>query len=474
MNHIFHPSVIREYDIRGIYNETLTEKDAYALGRAFAETIGGGRVAVARDGRVSSLSLQSALMDGLEYGGCDVVDIGLGPTPMLYFAVKAVQGMAAGIMVTGSHNPAHHNGFKMMRISGSVHGEQIKAIAETAKNLAAHVTKRGSRMSLDIKDNYVDEIVARSKNPHPDPLPKGEGMRVIWDCGNGAAGAVINDVLARLDGQHMVLFGEVDGRFPNHHPDPTVEENLKDLQSAVREHKADIGLAFDGDADRLGVVDENARFIPMDDLIALLAADVLRDNAGAPIIADVKCAPQLFDEIARLGGKPILWRTGHSPIKSKMIEENAPFAGEYSGHLFFADRYFGFDDGIYAGLRVLDILKRSGKTLSQLLAHLPSRISKPEMRLDVDDAQKFQIVDDFVAAIQIHPDFPKDGKVITIDGIRVETLEGWLLIRASNTQAALVMRVEGVNEAAVQRLQRLAADVFRQLKQDEIADKVMS
>ncbi len=465
MDHTFHPSIIREYDIRGIAGETLTEKDAYALGRAFANHIGGGRVTVARDGRVSSPSLQAALMDGLEYGGCDVIDLGLGPTPMLYFSVKSIQGVVAGVMVTGSHNPGHHNGFKMMRIGGSVHGEEIKEIASLVSTLPAAETKRGSRSELDIKSNYVAEIVSRSiTNTSP--------LKVIWDCGNGAAGAVINEVVTSLPGQHMVLFGEVDGAFPNHHPDPTVEENLKDLQAAVLKHGADVGLAFDGDADRLGVVDENARFIPMDDLIALLSADVLNGNPGAPIIADVKCAPQLFAEIERLGGKAIMWRTGHSPIKAKMVEESAPFAGEYSGHLFFADKYFGFDDGIYAGLRVLDILAKSGKPLSALLAHLPERASMPELRIDVDDARKFDLVEEFKAEIRKHPDFPKNGKVVDIDGIRVETEDGWLLIRASNTQGALVIRLEGSNPAALHKWRSLAADVFARLQLPDLADKL--
>lgn len=465
MNHEFHPSIIREYDIRGIYGDTLSEKDAYMLGRAFAAHIGGGRVAVGRDGRVSSPSLQNALMDGLEYGGCDVVNVGLGPTPMLYFAVKAVQGMSAGIMVTGSHNPAHHNGFKMMRDIGSVHGEEIKEIAASVANLPDTVIKRGSRTNLEIKSNYVAEIVSRG-------FTQSAGLKVVWDCGNGAAGAVIDELIASLPGEHHVLFGDVDGTFPNHHPDPTVEENLKDLQAAVKEKGAQVGLAFDGDGDRLGVVDENARFVPMDDLIALLAADVLNAQPSAPIIADVKCAPQLFTEIERLGGRAILWRTGHSPIKAKMVEENAPFAGEYSGHLFFADRYFGFDDGVYAGLRVLDILAKSGKPLSELLAHLPSRVSMPELRLDVDDARKFELVEEFKAQLQAHPDFPQSGKISNIDGIRVETESGWLLMRASNTQGALVVRLEGATKEDLARWQALAADVFQRLQLPDLADKL--
>lgn len=465
MNHAFHPSIIREYDIRGIYGETLSEKDAYALGRAFAEHIGGGRVTVARDGRVSSPALQAALMDGLEYGGCDVVDLGIGPTPMLYFSVKALQGVAAGIMVTGSHNPGHHNGFKMMRIGGSVHGDEIKQIAGLAPHLSDSVIKRGSRTELDIKSNYVAELVSRSvtsQNP----------LRIVWDCGNGAAGAVIEELLNSLPGQHEVLFGDIDGTFPNHHPDPTVEENMQDVKDCVLANKADLGLGFDGDADRLGVVDEKGRFIPMDDLIAVLAADVLDDNAGAPIIADVKCAPQLFTEIERLGGKSIIWRTGHSPIKAKMVEESAPFAGEYSGHLFFADKYFGFDDGIYAGLRLMDIVAKSGKTLSELLAHLPPRASMPELRLDVDDARKFDLVEEFKTEIRKHPDFPQDGKVTDIDGLRVETEDGWLLIRASNTQGALVIRLEGADQAALTKWRRLAADVFERLQLRDLADKL--
>lgn len=465
--HQFHPSIIREYDVRGVVGKTLSEADAYALGRCFAAWTGGGRIAVGRDGRVSSPGLQAALMDGLEYGGCDVVDIGPCPTPMLYYAVKAVQGMMAGIMVTGSHNPPTHNGFKMTRSTGSVYGDQIKELTSLVSTLPEAVVKRGSRRSLDIKENYVEDIVGRAG----DALEKFQG-RVVWDCGNGAAGYVIKDVLVRLNGQHEALYAEVDGGFPNHHPDPTVEENLEDLKKEVLKGKADIGLAFDGDGDRLGVIDENARFIPMDDLIALLAADVLEENNGAAIIADVKCAPSLFKEIARLKGEPIMWRTGHSPIKAKMVDSKSPFAGEYSGHLFFADRYHGFDDGVYAALRVLNILAKKQKPFSQLLAHLPLRTGLPELRLDVDDDQKFVIVDRFKDLLQNHPQFPKGGSISTIDGIRVETDEGWLLLRASNTQGALVLRLEAANPGALEALRALVMDVFGQLSLPEIAAKI--
>lgn len=467
--HEFHPSIVREYDMRGIVGDTLSDSDAYALGRCFAEWTGGGRVAVARDGRESSPGLQAALMDGLEYGGCEVVDVGSGPTPMLYYAVKAVQGMSAGIMVTGSHNPADHNGFKMMRSSGSVYGDQIKELASLCAGLPERVVKRGSRMSLDVREHYVHDILGRAG----EALESFAG-RAVWDCGNGAAGFVIGDLLAQLNGQHQVLFAEVDGTFPNHHPDPTVEANLEDLKKAVLCGKAAVGLAFDGDGDRLGLVDENARFIPMDDLIALLAADVLEDNPNKSIIADVKCAPSLFKEISRLGGEPVMWRTGHSPIKAKMAESGSPFAGEYSGHLFFADRYHGFDDGLYAALRVLNILAKKKRPLSELLAHLPKRVGLPELRLDVPDDQKFFIVERFKDLIQSHRNFPQDGVISTIDGIRVETAQGWLLLRASNTQGALVLRLEASDQAGLDRLQALITDVFEQLSLPEIAAKIAS
>ncbi len=469
MSHTFHPSVIREYDMRGVYNETLREADAFALGRAFAQWVN-GPVAVGRDGRVSSPSLQRALIEGLRAGGVDVTDVGVGPTPMLYFAVKTLPGMKAGIMVTGSHNPPTHNGFKMMRIEGSVHGDQIVELAQRATQLSPTATEtQGSLTTMSVTADYIQAMQDKAG----DYLSQVDASQTfVWDCGNGAAGAVVPQLVAQLPGTHVVMYPELDGSFPHHHPDPTVEENLIALKETVKQRKAAVGLAFDGDGDRLGIVDEHARFVPMDDLIALFAADVLGLKQGATIIADVKCGPQLFAEISRLGGRPVMWRTGHSPIKAKMAESGAPFAGEYSGHLFFADRYYGFDDGVYAALRVLNILAREKKPLSQLLAHIPVRTGLPELRLEVADDQKFFIVERFKDLIQAHPHFPKDGKVITIDGIRVETPDGWLLLRASNTQGALVLRVEGRSKDALEKLQSLIKDVFDQLSLTDLAEKI--
>lgn len=467
MTHIFHPSIIREYDIRGVVNETLFEKDAYELGRGFAHWVGAGRkMAVACDGRVSSPELKAALIEGLRAGGVHVTDVGMGPTPMLYFAVKTLENMAAGIMVTGSHNPPTHNGFKMMRAEGSVYGQQIKDLAARIADASYTAQPTGGLTIHDMQGQYTRYIVERG-------VPSlNADYTIVWDCGNGATGAVIDDVIARLPGTHHVLFKDVDGTFPNHDPDPTKEQNMTDLKAAVRAHGAALGLGFDGDGDRVGLVDDTGRFVPMDDLIALLAQDVLKDHPGVPIIADVKCGPQLFEYIAQAGGEPVMWRTGHSPIKAKMVETGAPFAGEFSGHLFFADRYFGFDDGLYAGLRVLDILAKTGRNLSELLAPIPARIGLPELRLVADDAEKFTIVENFARQVQNHPDFPKNGKIITIDGIRVEMDDGWMLLRASNTEGALVLRVEAKDQGALARLQAMVRDVFAQLSLPQIADKI--
>lgn len=470
----FHPSIVREYDMRGLYGQTLTESDAYWLGRTFADWIEGGRVACARDGRNSSPSLQAELIRGLTEGGCDVVNIGIGPTPMLYFGVKTLD-VDAGIMVTGSHNPKDHNGFKMMRAikqdGGSVHGQQIRDLAVRVKTLPEKSdAKTGNISTKNIKPEYIKSLIEKSGLD----VEKGFKEPIIWDCGNGAAGAVINELTARINAKHTILYPDLDGDFPNHDPDPTVEKNLSDLKMEVLAKEALVGLAFDGDADRLGVIDNNGRFIAMDDLICVLAQDVLKTHQGAAIIADVKCAPHLFEEVNKEGGRAILWKTGHSPIKAKMIAENAPFAGEYSGHIFFADHYFGFDDGLYAGLRLLNILQKTNKSLSEILAHLPSRVAMPELRLDVSDDEKFALVTNFTKTIQKHVDFPKNGVVHTMDGIRVETPTGWLLMRASNTQGAVVIRVEAQSDEALSKLRALIADVFVQLNYQDLADKVMS
>ncbi len=448
--HQFHNSILRAYDIRGIVGETLSEKDAYALGRVFATTLirnGGQSVAVARDGRKSSPGLEKALVEGLTASGADVVQLGLGPTPMLYFGVKHLN-LDAGIMVTGSHNPPTHNGFKMVMLDTPYYGDDITALGTLAAS-GDVLDGAGSVASHDIKDAYTARLAADYKSS--------KGLKVVWDAGNGAAGDILTALVKKLPGEHTCLFADIDGTFPNHHPDPTVAENLVDLQNAVARNNADLGIAFDGDGDRIGVIDRRGRIVWGDQLLAILSRDVLRRIPGATIIADVKASQVLFDEVTRLGGTALMWRTGHSLIKSKMKETGAPLAGEMSGHMFFADGYYGFDDGLYCAVRLLNDLAQYGDDLALLLDALPKVINTPEMRIAVDDARKFAVMDEITARVK-----SAGLNVNDVDGVRVTTPDGWWLLRASNTQAALVGRAEGRNEVALENLTALLKDQLAQ------------
>ncbi len=444
--HQFHASILRAYDIRGIFNETLTPHDAYILGRVFATTLhkaGGKSVAIGRDGRVSSPELEAALVRGLMESGADVHQIGLGPTPMLYFAVKHL-GLDAGVMVTGSHNPPTHNGFKMVMMDKPFYGEDILALGRSAA-VGEVIEGKGTLTVHNIKNDYAARLAADYKSKN--------SLKVVWDAGNGAAGAVLKNITDRLPGEHTLLFADVDGQFPNHHPDPTVPENLKDLQRVVAEKKADLGIAFDGDGDRIGVIDRRGRIVWGDQLLAILSRDVLARHPGATIIADVKASQVLFDEVTRLGGQPLMWRTGHSLIKAKMKETGAPIAGEMSGHMFFADGYYGFDDGLYCGVRLLNYLASTQQDLAALLDALPRVINTPEMRITVSEERKFAIMDEITARVKA-----AGLNVNDVDGVRVTTPDGWWLLRASNTQAALVGRAEGRDEASLERLTGLLKD----------------
>lgn len=440
--HSFHPSILREYDIRGIVGETLHEADARALGRAFATIVAraSGKsaplIVVGRDGRVSSPMMEAALVDGMTSAGADVIRIGTGPTPMLYFAAT-VLGTDGGIQVTGSHNPPHHNGFKMMLGKKSFFGSQIQDVGRisAAGDLA---TGSGSARDEDISDRYVARLLEEAVD---------NDVAVGWDPGNGAAGAVLGRIVAGLKGRHMVINEAVDGTFPNHHPDPTEPENLEQLQHLVAENALDIGIAFDGDGDRIGAIDAKGRIIWGDQLLAILAQDLLADLPGATIIADVKASQVLFDEIARMGGQPLMWKTGHSLIKTKMLETGAPLAGEMSGHIFFADRYYGFDDALYAGLRLIKAVVKAGVSLTELRDRLPDTVNTPELRFPVVEEEKFGIVDKVKSALAA-----EGAEVNDTDGVRVKTADGWWLLRASNTQAVLVARAEGHDSAALARL----------------------
>ena len=438
--HTCHTSVLREYDVRGIVGETLSTADAYAVGRSFGSVVaagGGRRVTVGYDGRLSSVEMAEHLAQGLNDAGIDALRIGRGPTPMLYFSVYHLQA-DAGVMVTGSHNPADYNGFKMMLGEKAFFGEQVQELGR----LAAAGDWAGGQGGLedhDVRPAYLDELVAAYTTDIP--------LSVAWDCGNGVAGDILPELIARLPGRHVPLNEVVDSTFPAHHPDPTVAENLVQLQAAVRLDKLDVGIGFDGDADRIGVVDGQERIIWGDQLLALLSRDVLAALPGSTIIADVKASQVLFDEIARLGGKPVMYRTGHSLIKSKMAETGAPLAGEMSGHIFFADKYYGFDDALYVAVRFLDAVARSGQSVAALRDSLPQMVNTPEVRFDCDDTRKFQVVEQVVAGLRARGDEFSD-----VDGARVSTSDGWWLLRASNTQPVLVVRCEAADQAGLDRL----------------------
>src|SRR4051794_300637 len=447
MTHQFNPTILREYDIRGIVGDTLTEDDAYALGRTFASLArdeGARRIAVGRDGRTHSGMLEAALIRGLNESGIDVMQVGMGPSPMLYFTTHYLD-VDGGIQVTGSHNPADYNGFKLLLKGRSVFGAEIQEIGQRAAS--GHWSEgAGSVEEVDIRAAYVDRLLQDFS---------GRTYRIGWDAGNGAAGPVLDMLVERLPGQHHVIFADVDGKFPNHHPDPTVEANLADLKAVVEREQLDFGIAFDGDGDRIGAVDGKGRVIWGDQLLMILAEPVLRELPGATIIADVKASQSLFDRVAELGGSPLMWKTGHSLIKSKMKETGSPLAGEISGHVFFKHRWYGFDDALYAAVRLIEAVSQSGKSLTQIMDSMPKTTATPEMRFQVDEARKFAVVDEVRDRLLV------DGaKVDATDGVRVSTNDGWWLLRASNTQDVLVARAEARDDAGVERL---VAQIDRQL-----------
>ena len=440
-SHQFHESSLREYDIRGIVGDTLGEADAFAIGRVFGSIIaeqGGKRIAVGRDGRLSSPMLEEALIKGLMASGAEVVGVGCGPTPMLYFA--AFTGPTDGaVMVTGSHNPANYNGFKMMVGKKPFFGKDILDLGARAAAGQVVPETTGSVEYKDISDAYVARLLQDWDGE--------QKLKVVWDNGNGAAGDVLVKLLAKLPGEHKMLNGRIDGTFPAHHPDPTVPKNLEQLIAAVKKENADVGIAFDGDADRIGLVDNEGHILYGDQFLVLMARDVLRAHPGATIIADVKASQVLFDEVQKAGGQPLMWKTGHSLIKSKMAEIGAPLAGEMSGHIFYNDKWYGFDDALYAAVRVLGVIARSTKTVGEFRASLPNVVNTPELRFDCAEDRKFQVVKEVAERLKASGD-----KVSDTDGVRVTTDEGWWLLRASNTQAVLVARAESTSEAGLSKL----------------------
>ena len=446
MPHRFDPTILREYDIRGVVGETLSAADALAIGRAYARTLvaaGGQRAAVGYDGRLTSPELEAALVAGLAGEGADVVRIGRGPTPMLYYAA-ATAGVDGGVMVTGSHNPPEYNGFKFVLGGKPFYGQAIQALAETALGFGAPPERRGRVEDRDLRHAYLERLARDYDGERP--------LAVAWDPGNGATGEIVQQLTARLPGRHVLINAEIDGRFPAHHPDPTVPANLVQLQQAVARGRCDLGIAFDGDGDRIGVVDAKGEIWWGDQLMILLARDVLVRHPGAPILADVKASQVLFDEIAKAGGRPVMTPTGHSPIKAKLAETGGPLAGEMSGHIFFADGYYGYDDAIYVAVRLLGVLARMGQSLAELRASLPSVVNTPELRFPCGEARKFAVVREVAERLR-----EAAAEVTDIDGVRVRTADGWWLLRASNTQDVLVARAESTSDAGLARLKAALA-----------------
>ena len=449
-HHRFHATSLREYDIRGIIGESLGAEDAFAIGRCFGSVVaraGGTKVAVGYDGRLSSPMLEEALVRGLMASGMAVLRVGLCPTPMLYYAAYALSTDGA-VMVTGSHNPPNYNGFKSMLGKKPFFGKDILALGAMAASGDVVPEAQGSQKSVDVAADYVARMVQ--------DYDGARGLKVVWDPGNGSGGAITEMLVKHLPGEHTVINGEIDGNFPNHHPDPTVLKNLEQIIAKVAELGADLGIAFDGDADRIGVVDGEGHMLFGDQLLVVLARDVLKSHPGATIIADVKASQVLFDEVAKAGGVPLMWKTGHSLIKQKMAETGSPLAGEMSGHTFFADKWYGFDDAPYSAVRLLGILGRASESLADMRRALPQVLNTPELRFNCAEERKFEVVREVQARLAT-----EGARVQAVDGVRVLTEDGWWLLRASNTQAVLVARAEASTEAGLERLKAsLAAQII--------------
>jgi len=428
------PEIFRQYDIRGLVDRDLTPESVETLGKSIGTYFrqhNRKQVAVGRDCRLSSPEFSEVLSKGLMSTGCDVIELGTIPTPLLYFAIY-YKKMEAGVMITGSHNPPEYNGFKMMLGEDTLYGPDIQDILQIVQNEEFIQDDPGEKEIYDIipeYENYVFENIKVHKKLH-----------VVVDAGNGTGGAVAVPIFRKLGCEVTELFCEMDGRFPNHHPDPTLPEALETLIKTVAESHADLGIAYDGDADRIGVIDDKGNIIWGDQLMIIFARDILPSNPGAPVISEVKASKLLYEEVEKLGGRPIMWKTGHSLIKKKIKEEKALVAGEMSGHIFFADRFFGFDDAIYSSARLLEILSRSEKKLSEMLNDLPTTYHTPEIRVYASDAVKFKIVE------EVKRELAKKYPIVDIDGVRAQFPKGWGLVRASNTQEVLVLRFEAETE----------------------------
>jgi phosphomannomutase/phosphoglucomutase len=445
------PTIFREYDIRGIADRDLPSESVEQLGQAlgtYLQRHGGKKVNLGRDTRLSSPRLRDAILRGLLASGCAVTDIGIVPTPVLYYSVFKLKADGA-VMITGSHNPSEYNGFKTVCGASTIYGDQIQEVLRILQS-GDFAQGEGTEGTADVVTPYVDEIAAQ--------FHWARRIKVVFDGGNGVAGPVMDRIAERLNIDAVKLYFEMDGNFPNHHPDPTVEDNLEDLRRAVAEHRADLGIAFDGDSDRIGAIDETGRVVWGDMLMLIYGREILTRDPGATFIGEVKCSQIMYDELKRLGGNPIMYKTGHSLIKAKMKQEHAALAGEMSGHMFFADRYYGYDDALYAACRIMEIVANSGKPLSAQLAGLPSMVVTPEIRIDCPDELKF----DVVAEVRQH--FRKVREVIDVDGARILFPQGWGLVRASNTQPVLVLRFEAPTTELLNEYRREVEAVLNRSK----------
>jgi phosphomannomutase/phosphoglucomutase len=441
------PEVFREYDVRGIVDKDLNPDFVYLLGRAigtYALRRNVRQMTLGRDCRLSSEGYHDIVGKGIRATGVDIIDIGLCATPILYFSIRHFQA-GGGIMITGSHNPPDFNGFKICIGPDTIYGDQIQELRRIVEN-GAFMNGNGGARQEDITGIYQDYLF-RHVNIK-------EGLKVVLDGGNGVGGFFALPLLRRYGCRVTELYCDPDGRFPNHFPDPTIPENLRELVRLVRDGKADAGIAYDGDADRIGVITDRGDVLWGDELLLLFARDILKKNPNAAIIGEVKCSQKLYDDISRNKGRAIMWKAGHSLIKGKMKEEKALLAGEMSGHIFFADRYFGYDDAIYASLRLLEILSETGKKLSELLADVPRTFTTPEIRVDCPDRIKFRVVD----AVREH--FQKIHDIVAIDGVRIPFVDGWGLLRASNTQPVLVLRFEAATEERLSVIRKSIEDVL--------------
>lgn len=451
-SHVISPAILRAYDIRGHVGKNLNFEDGYFIAKAFATMlirktgIKNPKIAMCYDGRLTSPKMQKQVEQGLISAGVKVLNIGLGPSPMLYFAVRSKQ-LDGGIMVTASHNPSQDNGFKMMYDKSPLFGDEILELGKISKS-GDFIDNQleGSVEYLDISDSYIETLLEALSvgKENKKSLNK---LQIVWDTGNAAASDITKKLIAKLPNQNNVINGEIDGNFPNHHPDPTVAKNLEQLISEVKSRGANLGIAFDGDGDRVGAVDGKGRIIWGDQLMTLYAEDVLQENPGAEIIADVKASQSFFDRVTELGGKPLMWKTGHSFIKNKLAETGAPLAGEMSGHIFFADKYYGYDDAIYAALRLINYFVKNNILPTEAVDKLPKTYASKEYRTPVPEADKQKIVEEIRAKVKL-----SDAKIIEVDGIRVIEKNGWWLIRSSNTQSVLTIRAESTSKDELQNI----------------------